>query len=109
MYALPERGLQVDFKLTVVDERTYVLETLEGAANITRLSAHGDFRALEIPGIAPEPGPSPIGVRPGGTRLSWAVSASTSASGHAAFRDYSHAGGMSAMIYLQVISTSEIP
>ncbi len=64
MYALPERGLQVDFKLTVVDERTYVLETLEGAANITRLSAHGDFRALEIPGIAPEPGPSPIGVRP---------------------------------------------
>ena len=65
MYSLPERGLQVDFKLTVVDVGTYVLEALEGAANKTRLSAHGDFRALEIPGIEPESGPSPVGVRPG--------------------------------------------
>ena len=64
MYIVPERGLQFDFQLTVVDGREYVHETLGDAANKTRLSAHGDFRALEIPGIAPDPGFSPVGVRP---------------------------------------------
>lgn len=64
MYTQPERGLQGDFKLTVVDRETYVIETLVNATNKTRLSAHGDLSALEIPGITPLPGTSPVSPRP---------------------------------------------